>query len=405
MQNDLSQSNLDVYMNGNYSADDFARLTYQSTFQENSLAKHEEFTSCKRRQSSSFSLLTDGLNIDLEAMVIPHGEIKFAVFSIHKAERFLSHLPNRLGINDSRSKDEQTSPFTIDRGLTSPFAITFPEECAQLFSAYVPPIQSFPVSIPSSLSLIPTLTMAQFPQVDNHLPESLMNVRADPIEIDRKANSYMHANSYEGILPTNKADSLQTQADNRKQVAHMSAYGCQNALPSSSSSPSYPLFFTKPATSTIMNSSIMKKCLTCGKSNSPEWRKGPDGKKSLCNACGLRFSRNNTRRRKKEEKARIANEIAANGGTIPAHIRNRIEDERNRKKVEKSKKTKNINSKPPRPPTSQQQQKADKYGMDALANSSTVSDTRSSPSMHASSSKMNLNTSTHLPENINPTSH
>eukprot|EP01088_Endostelium_zonatum_P013423 TRINITY_DN27986_c0_g1_i1.p1 TRINITY_DN27986_c0_g1~~TRINITY_DN27986_c0_g1_i1.p1 ORF type:complete len:167 (+),score=21.63 TRINITY_DN27986_c0_g1_i1:197-697(+) len=32
-------------------------------------------------------------------------------------------------------------------------------------------------------------------------------------------------------------------------------------------------------------------CLHCGQSETPEWRKGPLGKNTLCNACGLQCSR------------------------------------------------------------------------------------------------------------------
>lgn len=32
------------------------------------------------------------------------------------------------------------------------------------------------------------------------------------------------------------------------------------------------------------------KCADCGTSDSPEWRKGPDGPKTLCNACGCKYS-------------------------------------------------------------------------------------------------------------------
>ncbi|BGP13735.1 hypothetical protein JCM10213_009050 [Rhodosporidiobolus nylandii] len=32
-------------------------------------------------------------------------------------------------------------------------------------------------------------------------------------------------------------------------------------------------------------------CRDCGTVDSPEWRKGPDGPKSLCNACGLRYAK------------------------------------------------------------------------------------------------------------------
>lgn len=47
-----------------------------------------------------------------------------------------------------------------------------------------------------------------------------------------------------------------------------------------------------------------RSCEACGTYSTPEWRNGPDGRKSLCNACGLRFSRNLVKKRKQEEKKR-----------------------------------------------------------------------------------------------------
>ena len=35
----------------------------------------------------------------------------------------------------------------------------------------------------------------------------------------------------------------------------------------------------------------IKICENCGVDRSPEWRRGPSGHKTLCNACGLRYSR------------------------------------------------------------------------------------------------------------------
>lgn len=34
-----------------------------------------------------------------------------------------------------------------------------------------------------------------------------------------------------------------------------------------------------------------KRCFACGTHKSPEWRRGPDGPKTLCNACGLRYAK------------------------------------------------------------------------------------------------------------------
>ena len=32
-------------------------------------------------------------------------------------------------------------------------------------------------------------------------------------------------------------------------------------------------------------------CTDCGTLDSPEWRKGPNGPKTLCNACGLHYAK------------------------------------------------------------------------------------------------------------------
>lgn len=49
-----------------------------------------------------------------------------------------------------------------------------------------------------------------------------------------------------------------------------------------------------PATAT----SNRKQCEACGTFDSPEWRKGSSGARSLCNACGLRFARREAKLRK-----------------------------------------------------------------------------------------------------------
>jgi hypothetical protein len=40
-------------------------------------------------------------------------------------------------------------------------------------------------------------------------------------------------------------------------------------------------------------------CTSCGRTDSPEWRKGPDGKHTLCNACGLRYARHQSKAMRK----------------------------------------------------------------------------------------------------------
>ncbi|KAG0208052.1 hypothetical protein BGX28_000872 [Mortierella sp. GBA30] len=45
-----------------------------------------------------------------------------------------------------------------------------------------------------------------------------------------------------------------------------------------------------------------KACESCGTTNSPEWRRGQSGKKDLCNACGLRYSRSVARQNRLAQK-------------------------------------------------------------------------------------------------------
>ncbi|ORY27434.1 hypothetical protein BCR39DRAFT_538007 [Naematelia encephala] len=55
------------------------------------------------------------------------------------------------------------------------------------------------------------------------------------------------------------------------------------------------------------------KCLGCGATETPEWRRGPMGPRTLCNACGLVHMKLQRKRRKQEEKAAAAAAAAAAG--------------------------------------------------------------------------------------------
>ena len=46
---------------------------------------------------------------------------------------------------------------------------------------------------------------------------------------------------------------------------------------------------------------IPKRCSICSEEQTPEWRKGPDGRKTLCNACGLSYWKKEKLERKKLE--------------------------------------------------------------------------------------------------------
>ncbi|EIW83978.1 hypothetical protein CONPUDRAFT_163228 [Coniophora puteana RWD-64-598 SS2] len=68
-------------------------------------------------------------------------------------------------------------------------------------------------------------------------------------------------------------------------------------------------------------------CTSCKATQSPEWRKGPSGKKELCNACGLRFARSRAKKegtaptgqRKKKERAlsAMSSSNVGRAGSLP----------------------------------------------------------------------------------------
>ncbi|CAO3563020.1 unnamed protein product [Mortierella alpina] len=57
-----------------------------------------------------------------------------------------------------------------------------------------------------------------------------------------------------------------------------------------------------PGGHTMRISTEEKACESCGTTNSPEWRRGQSGKKDLCNACGLRYSRSVARQNRQAQK-------------------------------------------------------------------------------------------------------
>ncbi|XP_006296733.2 GATA transcription factor 20 [Capsella rubella] len=52
--------------------------------------------------------------------------------------------------------------------------------------------------------------------------------------------------------------------------------------------------------------SLPRRCASCDTTSTPLWRNGPKGPKSLCNACGIRF--------KKEERRATARNLTISGG-------------------------------------------------------------------------------------------
>lgn len=49
--------------------------------------------------------------------------------------------------------------------------------------------------------------------------------------------------------------------------------------------------------SNIERAAPPRRCHSCNRAESPEWRRGPDGARTLCNACGFRYAKLTRRNR------------------------------------------------------------------------------------------------------------
>eukprot|EP00955_Chlamydomonas_euryale_P012533 134875-Chlamydomonas_euryale.AAC.9 len=55
-----------------------------------------------------------------------------------------------------------------------------------------------------------------------------------------------------------------------------------------------------------------KQCVECGATSTPQWREGPVGPKTLCNACGVRYNRLRSSKRNGTQ-ARVPPRLAKQG--------------------------------------------------------------------------------------------
>lgn len=50
-------------------------------------------------------------------------------------------------------------------------------------------------------------------------------------------------------------------------------------------------------------------CLKCGTHQTPQWRMGPDGPRTMCNACGVKYKKELKEREKKAKEQRAKHAV------------------------------------------------------------------------------------------------
>ncbi|OLY79855.1 GATA zinc finger domain-containing protein 3 [Smittium mucronatum] len=126
-------------------------------------------------------------------------------------------------------------------------------------------------------------------------------INAYPYEINKKSNFQPVQTLFS---PSRNFDNkISIPIDNLEDNLYSRGFG--SVISNSQYNDSYSRRYTLPSpisnpVNKLMKSKLrLNQCISCGTTNSPEWRKGPQGQKTLCNACGLRYSRSIKKKKKR----------------------------------------------------------------------------------------------------------
>ncbi|EJD49734.1 hypothetical protein AURDEDRAFT_182843 [Auricularia subglabra TFB-10046 SS5] len=270
--------------------DDYGRLAADIQMQFNQPAPHlqngghhhqqhnptaDAKTSCTRRyKAQQWLVFQDGIEREIESIFIPYGCI---IFACHKT--VTSRRPNQPagGVQYGFSQQQQQQQPAVYYDQQSG---GFPQGGAGF--AVDPWSAAAAVgNIGAYIAQQQQQGWAQQPLPTQHLPF--------PVQEDEQHEaSPTHSNASSGSL----MHDVPPPPAQRQRTTSAKEEGGGGRASRSSGNP--PVGVTK--------------CSNCKIKTSPEWRKGPSGKKDLCNACGLRYARSRAKReghpvqRRKKEK-------------------------------------------------------------------------------------------------------
>ncbi|KAF5342658.1 hypothetical protein D9611_001541 [Ephemerocybe angulata] len=263
-------------------AQDFAKLVDTVNMGTALSGVKDAKTSCTRR----FKALQDIpiLGGEVESIFIPHGSIIFACHKVTPSSRGPANSSAGMhqlafaasGYNSNAgSAYYDPNPYTLPPISTQEPYSYMPQHQGPMYSP-----QKWSPSVPSSMANLRSNTYAQSLNSQDQSWES-SGPHTTAVHIPT-ANGNRGGSPPYPYSPTTTASSTSPTSDlvppPRRRVSPANREGRQARNHGS-----------RPAGIT--------KCMGCETTSSPEWRKGPSGKKELCNACGLRFAR---QRAKKE---------------------------------------------------------------------------------------------------------
>ncbi|KDN44198.1 hypothetical protein RSAG8_05671, partial [Rhizoctonia solani AG-8 WAC10335] len=329
-----------------YTAGEFGKLMQRMQIGGPGASNHSKSdggakTSCTRRYMANQQIVDGGVLKEVESIFIPHGAV---IFACHKVVSLRSPYPSvqqgRVGAPDMYHSYQPPQPHqhTLVQGhytsdarrsanagdYSAPGVPDSPEyvHSRTTTSGYQrgPAAQPFgPSSIPGQPQqpLSPPPPYAPNTPISQPPPplDTPASVKREPSPQDEDATiPRVHA------APKRKRDSVPKREMNDTPDLTQGDGGRSQLSPPTKDVNSRERggkSATAPRAGGAPPSGILR-CSSCKSETSPEWRKGPSGKKDLCNACGLRYARSKQKKDgNAQPKRRREKEVALTPAPVP----------------------------------------------------------------------------------------
>ncbi|TIB67677.1 hypothetical protein E3P77_01370 [Wallemia ichthyophaga] len=252
---------------GPYNPSSFASLMSEISINQSAASQLTgAATSCSRRFKARHQAKCNENYYTVESMFIPYGAIIFACFKIEF--EYPVAATKRTAISPSENSHQTTTLFdstSYDQSL-----YLHPQPFYQ--QAAAPGPQFSLVNDWTGYSASPSTSEAP---IKDEIAQQQLPSPVAPIKDE-------FSQSHQLPPPPPPPAAIPVKAPLNLPEANTS--GSSNISSKSNNNYNHNYNQVKPNTDKVA-------CTSCGKEKSPEWRRGPSGKKDLCNACGLRYAR------------------------------------------------------------------------------------------------------------------